>query len=325
MEVEPVNADAPAIEEAPRDDGILVCEDLSRWHGDVIAVNDLSISFRPGITGLLGPNGAGKTSLFRMAVGLARPSAGTIRVLGEDPWDNPDLLARIGYVPDGPAPWPHMSGRDAAIRLGRLSGLTQEEADAAAIDSLTRVGLADAADRRVREYSRGMQQRLKFAFALLRKPDLMLLDEPLVATDPLTRRDLVTLIRDFAVDGGSVILSTHVIPDVEALTQRIAMVNHGRLLAHGDVQEIRDLLDRHPRTVRIGTSAPREMGLALWHLESVHSLEATEGGLVVRTHAPQVFFEEVQAMLDEKDIPFTSIVPLDENVEAIFRYVVSER
>ena len=304
--------------------GVLTAEGLSRYHGEVVAVNDLTIDFEPGITGLLGPNGAGKTTLFRMATGLQKPSAGTIRVLGEDPWDNARLLARIAYVPDGQAPWQDITGRAAVVRMGRFGGLAPAEAESAAEAALSRVGLSDAAERPVGNYSRGMQQRLKFAFALLHKPELYLLDEPLIATDPLTRRDLVRLIRDLAREGSSVIISTHVLPDVEALTERIALMARGRLLAHGTVAQIREVLDRHPRTVRIGTSAPRDLGIALWGLESVLSMEATEGGVVVRTRQPVAFYEELQRILETKAIPFTSITPLDENVEAIFRYLVSE-
>ncbi|HWH08353.1 MAG TPA: ABC transporter ATP-binding protein [Candidatus Thermoplasmatota archaeon] len=304
--------------------GVLTAQGLSRYHGEVVGVNDLTVDFEPGITGLLGPNGAGKTTLFRMATGLMRPSAGTIRVLGEDPWDNAKLLTRIAYVPDGEAPWKESTGRAAVVRMGRYGGLDKAEAEAAAAAALARVGLTAAADRPVGTYSRGMQQRLKFAFALLHKPELYLLDEPLIATDPLTRRDLVKLIRDLAREGSSVVISTHVLPDVEALTERIALMAKGRLLAHGTVQHIRELLDRYPRTVRIGTPSPRELGLALWSMDSVLSMEATEGGVIVRTRQPGVFYEDLQRALETKAIPFTSITPLDENVEAIFRYLVSE-
>ena len=304
--------------------GVLTTQGLSRYHGGVVAVNDLNVDFEPGITGLLGPNGAGKTTLFRMATGLQKPSAGTIRVLGEDPWDNAKLLTRIAYVPDGQAPWQDVTGRAAVVRMGRYGGLDQAAAENAADAALARVGLTHAADRLVGAYSRGMQQRLKFAFALLHKPELYLLDEPLIATDPLTRRDLVRLIRDLAREGSSVIISTHVLPDVEALTERVALMAKGRLLAHGTVQQIRELLDRYPRTIRIGTPAPREVGIALWAMDSVLSMEATEGGVVVRTRQPAVFYEDLQSMLEAKGVPFTSITPLDENVEAIFRYLVSE-
>lgn len=305
--------------------GVLTCTNLSRFHGDVVGVNDLTLDVQPGITGLLGPNGAGKTTLFRMAMGLIKPSAGSILVLDEDPWDNPALLKRIGYVPDGDAPWQEYTGHDAAVHFASLSGITGSSADEAAIQALNKVGLGSAADKRVGAYSRGMRQRLKFAFATINDPELWLLDEPLLATDPLTRRDLIGLIKDHTTKGGSVVISTHVLTDVEALTQRIALMAHGRLLAHGDVVEIRDMLERYPRTVRVGTPNPREMGSLLWNLPSVLSLEATEGAVIVRTRQPQQFFAQLQDLLAAKNIEFTSVTSLDEDLESIFRYLVSEQ
>jgi ABC-2 type transport system ATP-binding protein len=303
---------------------VLEAKGLSKWYGNVIAVNDVTMDVGPGITGLLGPNGAGKSTLFRMATGLAKPSAGEVRVLGEDPWDNTHLLARIGYVQDGEAPLQDETGLRATVLMARLSGLSGSEADAKSEEALKRVGLWDARDKKVRAYSRGMAQRLKFGFALLTTPELLLLDEPLTGTDPITRRHLIDVIREAAANGAGVVLSTHVLPDVEALTQRIALMAHGRLLAHGDVAEIRDLLDRQPRIVRVGTSEPRAMGSLLWGLPSVLSVEATEGAVIVRTKQPQAFFHEAQDALVAAQLPFTSVTPLDENVEAIFRYLVSE-
>lgn len=304
---------------------MLFTRDLSRWHGDVIAVNDVTIDVQPGITGLLGPNGAGKTSLLRMATGLVKPSAGEIRVLDEDPWDNAKLLSRIGYVPDGDAPWRDMTGIQAATYSARLFGLSGSDAAAAAAEALRDVGLADQAEKKVEHMSRGMRQRFKFALALSHKPELLILDEPLLGTDPVTRRDLIGIIKRIAAEGKSVLVSTHVLPDVEAMTQRIALLAHGRLLAHGEVSEIRDLLDRYPRTVRVATSDPRAMGAAIWNLPSVVSLAAEESAVIVKTPKPQAFFEELQELLSAKDIPFTSVTVLDDNVEAIFRYLVTER
>jgi ABC-2 type transport system ATP-binding protein len=297
---------------------------LSKWYGEVIAVNDLTMDIPPGITGLLGPNGAGKTTFLRMCVGLASPSNGSIRVLGEDPWDNAKLLSKIGYVPDGDAPWKDHTGFEVAVLAARLAGLPGQEAEQAALRSLEKVQLTADKDRKVAGYSRGMRQRLKFALALVNDPQLLILDEPLIGTDPPTRRDLIQLIREYASEGRTILLSTHILPDVEAMTHRIVLLNHGRLMAAGDIEEIRNLLERFPRTVRVATPKPREMGAALWSIDSVLSITAEEGSVVVRTKNPQGFFADLQNLLIEKDIPFSSVVSLDENVEAIFRYLVGE-
>lgn len=299
------------------------CKDLSRWYGDVIAVNDVTVDVQPGVTGLLGPNGAGKSSLMRMAVGLLQPSNGSIRVLDEDPWNNTRLLARIGYVPEGDAPFRDRTGRRAVTLIARMSGITGLQAEEAADRVLKAVGLQAEADKRVDAYSRGMRQKLKLALSLLHEPELFILDEPLLGTDPMTRKDLIELIKDQSRAGKSLIVSTHVLPDVEAMTQRILLLNHGRLMAHGDVPEIRDWLERYPRTVRIATPKPRDLGGKLWTLPSVLSVQAEDAAVLVKTTKPQEFFSQLQRLLvSDRTIPFTSVTSPDDNVEAVFRYLV---
>ena len=301
---------------------VVEATNLSRWYGSVIAVNDVTVMVQPGITGVLGPNGAGKTTFMRMCMGLIRPSTGSLRILDENPWNNPNLLKRIGYVPEGDAPWRDRTGREALILGGRLSGLSGTQAEEAADRALQQVGLTNEAGKKVDAYSRGMRQRLKFALALLHDPELYILDEPLLGSDPVSRRELIHLIQGLAAQGKSVLVSTHILPDLEAMTQRILLLNHGRLMAYGEVTEIRDWLDRYPRTVRIATPDPRELGAALWRWPTVLSIQAEEGAVLVRTNKPRAFFEELQGFLADGRHPFTSITSPDDNVEAIFRYLV---
>lgn len=302
---------------------VLECRAVSKWYGDVIAVNDLTCEIGTGVTGLLGPNGAGKSSLMKMAMGLIAPSQGEIRVLDEVPWTNAKLLGRIGFVPEGDAPWRDRTGTDVAVLSGQLGGMGRAGAEEAAERSLRQVGLSAVAARRVETYSRGMRQKLKLALALLNEPELLILDEPLLGSDPLSRRDLIQLIRNLAASGKSVIVSTHVLPDVEAMTDRIMLLNHGRLMAHGRIDEVRDLLDRYPRTVRIATPNARELGALLWGWDTVLSLQREEGAVIVKTRQPKEFHGELQKLLLDKDIQFTSVTSLDDNVEAIFQYLVS--
>ncbi len=305
---------------------VISCRDLTKWYGDVIAVNDLSVEVEPGITGLLGPNGAGKSTLMRLATGLLRPSKGRVSVLGEDPWDNTELRRRVGFVPEGDAPWRDRTGLEAATLAARLSGHEPDDAEERARNALSAVELDEiqgAVDKRVGAYSRGMRQRFKLALALLDDPELLILDEPLQGTDPLVRRDLIDLIKGLARDGDrSVVVSTHVLPDVEAMTQRILLLNRGRLVAHGDVQDIPDMLDRYPRTIRIGTPAARELGSDLLALDSVEAVDTMGDALQVRTSDPAAFHASLQEILLETDVEFQSIKALDENVEAIFRHLV---
>ncbi|MCA1813787.1 MAG: ABC transporter ATP-binding protein [Halobacteriales archaeon] len=301
---------------------ILAAKDLSKWYGEVIAVNDVTVEVQPGITGLLGPNGAGKSSLIRMAMGLQKPSAGSLTVLDEDPWDNTKLLRRIGYVPEGDAPWRDRTGKQALALGAKLGGLGGQAAEDAAAGALRQVGLAEEQDRKVEAYSRGQRQKLKLALALLHEPELLILDEPLLGSDPMSRRDLIELIKGLAQQGKSVLLSTHVLPDVEAMTARILLLNHGRLMAHGEVGEIRDLLERYPRTVRIATPDARKLGALLWDWPTVLSLKAEEGAVVVQTAKPQEFFAALQELLVKESIVFSSVTSPDDNVEAVFRYLV---
>ncbi len=318
-------AENPPVETAPTDPSPRYAIELahaSRWYGEVIGINDISARLEPGITGLLGPNGAGKSTLIKLLVGLIRPSTGRVRLLGEDPWNNPDLMRRLGYVPEGPAPWRDLTGLAATVRAAKLAGLDETEAEAAATQAIERVGLSDAAVRRIEGYSFGMQQRLKLVLAIVHDPEILILDEPLLGTDPLGRRDLLDLIRALGNEGKSVLVSTHVLPDVEALTDRILVLDHGRLMAHGSVTEIRDLLERYPRTVRIETPKPRELGAAVWGWSSVLRLEALDDALVVHTKEPAAFYESLQALLVTGEHAFTAVTSADDNVEAVFRYLV---
>lgn len=301
---------------------VIACDTLSRWYGTVIGVNNLTVSVEPGITGLLGPNGAGKTTFLQLAMGLLKPSSGTISTLGQDPWNNTSLMRRIGYVGEGDAPWRELPGRDCAMLAARLSGLGGEEAEEAVERSLKEVGLGGVADRVVDGYSRGMRQRLKFALARLHDPELYILDEPLLGTDPETRVHLIQLIKDLAEQGRSILVSTHVLPDVEAMTNRILLLNRGRLMAYGEVGEIRDMLEQYPRTVRVSTPRPRELGARLWDWETVLALEVEEEALRIKTKDPKGFYESLHDLLETTEIPFTSVTSPDDTLEAVFQYLV---
>jgi ABC-2 type transport system ATP-binding protein len=324
----PVAADEPAGPETdeepvvPSDRPVVACDTLSRWFGPVIAVNNLTVDIRPGITGLLGPNGAGKTTFMRIAMGLLKPSNGTIAVLGKRPWGNTELLRHIGYVPEKEPPWRDLDGRACAVQAARLSGLSAEEAETAVTKALDEVGLTGVEDRPVDSYSRGMRQRFKFALALLHDPDLYILDEPLLGTDPETRMHLIGVIKDLAGRGKSVLISTHVLTDVEAMTQRIMLMNRGRLMAYGDVTEIRDVLEQYPRTVRIHVDAPRDLGREIWGWQTVLAIEAGEGSVTVKTRDPRGFYEQLQELLVQGKHKFTAVTALDEDLESVFRYLV---
>jgi ABC-2 type transport system ATP-binding protein len=292
---------------------------LGRWYGRVLALDDVSLDVGPGITGLLGANGAGKTTLLRILVGLMRESAGEVRVLGDSPWNNPELSRRVGYCPEHDGFWEWMTGREFVAALARIRGVARPR-DAAA-EAIDRVGLGEAADRRVSGYSRGMRQRLKLAQAVVHRPDFLVLDEPLTGCDPVVRQEILDLIRGFATAGAGILVSTHVLAEIEALTRRVAVMNRGRLAAEGDVKEIRGLLDQHPRRIRIRCARPRELAAALVKEAGVTELALEEGLLTVFTREPDAFHARLPALALATAGEVAEISSPDDTLEAVFRYL----
>jgi ABC-2 type transport system ATP-binding protein len=301
---------------------ILEAARLNRWYGRVIALNDVTLSIAPGITGLLGPNGAGKSSFMRLITGLMRPSGGRLSVLGQLPWNNPKLAVRLGYCPEHDGFYEWMSGREFVSSLARLRGVRDPGGAAAA--ALDRVRLRDVADRRIATYSRGMRQRLKIAQAIAHGPELLVLDEPLTGCDPLVRLELIALIRAFAEEGRSVIVSSHVLHEIEALTRRIALIHRGRLVADGAIDEIRALIDRHPHTVRVRAERPRELAAALAAEPEVVELRFVDGTLWVRTNRPDEFYSKLPQILTDRGLAVTEISSPDDSLEAVFRYLTEK-
>jgi ABC-2 type transport system ATP-binding protein len=298
---------------------IVRTERLNRWYGRVIALNDVSFEVPEGITGLLGPNGAGKSSLLRILAGLMRESSGRVEVLGERPWNNPGLALKVGYCPEHDGFFEGLTGRAFVEALGRLRGLDDPRGAAGA--ALERVRLVDAADRRILGYSRGMRQRLKLAQALLHAPRFLILDEPLTGCDPLVRQELVGLIRSLAAGGVAVLVSSHVLHEVEQLTSRVVLMHRGRLVADGDVHEIRGMIDRHPHAVEIRTGRPRELAAALARDPDVTGLEFEEGRVRARTRKPDAFYARLPGLALEAEAPVESITSPDDTLEAVFRYL----
>ncbi len=294
---------------------------LNHWYGNVVALNDVTVDIGAGITGILGPNGAGKTSLMRMAVGLMRPAFGEIRVLDVDPWNNPGFNRRIGYCPEHDGFYEWLTGSDFVRWLLRLRGFSAADADRLGREAIDRVALRDAAGRRVGTYSRGMRQRLKLAQAIGHQSELLVLDEPLTGTDPLVRQELIGLIKSFAAEGRHVIVSSHVLHEIEALTQNIVVIHKGRLVAFGDQREIRGLIDRHPHAVSIRTTKSRELAAALAKEPSVREIEFRDDGLLVKTKEPDVFYGRFSALALEAGCDVQELTSPDDNLEAVFRYL----
>ena len=230
---------------------LFVARDLGRWYGPVVGLNDLSVTVGGGIFGLLGPNGAGKSTLLKLIAGEIRPSRGSIEVLGHRPFANRDYFRRLGFCPQQDALYGDMSARDLVTFLVRLHGFSKAESKARAERALERVRLSGDMLRKTREYSKGMRQRVKIAQAIAHGPEFLVVDEPLTGLDPLARRDMIALFEELGREGVHILISSHVLHEVESLTEEILLLHRGRLLAQGKVAEVRALLSRHPRKVEI--------------------------------------------------------------------------
>jgi ABC-2 type transport system ATP-binding protein len=297
----------------------------SKWYGNVIGLNKLNLRIPPGVTGLLGPNGAGKSTLLQLATGQLRPSQGQVRVLGMRAWNNPALMPHIGLCPEQDAFYEWMTGYDFVRTCARLSGLGRKEASAAAENALATVGMTENMHRAIRGYSKGMRQRTKLAQALVPDPRLLFLDEPFSGTDPVARRDLMGVIRALGAAGRSVIVSSHVLHEVEAITPNIVLLHRGRLVAEGHVRQLRELIDKHPHRIVLVSDHYRALAARLVtspDVEGVKFLDA-ESSLVVETRKPDDFYARLPGLSLEDGTAIREVYSEDDNLEAVFKYLVS--
>jgi ABC-2 type transport system ATP-binding protein len=304
---------------------IVATEKVSKWYGQVSGLNDVTVTVPAGITGLLGPNGAGKSTFMKLITGQLKPSKGVVRVLGEPIWGNPAIYARMGFCPEQDAFYERMTGLDWVTSLVRLNGLSIDEARAAAERALTAVDLMEAANKKIGAYSKGMRQRVKLAQAIVHDPDLLILDEPLTGMDPIMRRRTIRQIKDWAKAGKSIIVSSHILHEVEAMTSNILLINNGRIVAEGNVHQIRDLIDTHPHTVFIRVADPRTLARMLLAEDGVISMRFEPGALVVETARPDAFYARVTEMAASGEAgAIDEVTSPDDNLQAVFQYLVKQ-
>ena len=304
---------------------IVTTEHVSKWYGQVSCLNDVTVTVPAGITGLRGPNGAGKSTFMKLITGQLKPSKGVVRVLGEPIWGNPALYARMGFCPEQDAFYERMTGIDWVTALVRLNGLSIDDARAAAERALTAVDLMEAANKKIGAYSKGMRQRVKMAQAIVHDPDLLILDEPLTGMDPIMRRRTIRQIKDWARAGKSIIVSSHILHEVEAMTSNILLINNGRIVAEGNVHQIRDLIDTHPHTVFIRVADPRTLARMVLAEDGIISMRFEPGALVVETARPDAFYARVTEMAASGEAgPIDEVTSPDDNLQAVFQYLVKQ-
>lgn len=303
--------------------GIVEAKGVMKWYGEVLGLNGFTATFEPGITGLVGPNGAGKSTLFKLLIGQLKTSGGELRLLGEDPWNNVPLKKRIGYCPESNQLYGWLTAQRFVETLLRLDGLSPGDARTSAEESLAFVGLTAAKDRPLRGYSRGMRQRAKLAQALAHGPELLVLDEPLSGADPMARVQILRAISEFAARGGHVIMSTHVLYEVERVTSNIVLIHNGKAIASGNLHAIRALIDEHPHAVRLMTAQPRDLAQALAGMDHVVSVEFPAADtLLVRTRRPDAFYRELPGIIVDRKLDVRGLESPDDSLEAVFRYLV---
>jgi ABC-2 type transport system ATP-binding protein len=299
---------------------VLTLAGVSRWYGNVVAVNDVSFEVGAGITGLLGPNGAGKTTLLHMMAGFLAPSAGDVRLDDTPTWRHPEVYRRIGFVPEREAAYTFLTARQFVLASARLSGVA--EPAAAADRAIAMVGLQDSANRAIGGYSKGMRQRAKVAAALVHDPPTMILDEPFNGMDPRQRLSMMDLLRAMAADGRTILFSSHILEEVERLSDRVLVVVAGRLAASGDFRRIRRLMIDRPHSFTIRSTDDRRLARELMAAPEVEAVELRDGLLTLRTGDYGALTRSVAPAAQRAGVSVLELRPADESLESVFSYLV---
>ncbi len=310
----------PAGQAAPIPAHAVEVTNVSRWYGNIVAVNDISFALDAGITGLLGPNGAGKSTLLHMLSGFLKPSRGTVRLLGKDTWENPDMYRNIGLVPEREAIYPFMTGFEFVRLSARLHNLP--DAGEAAARAIRLVDMEAAQHRNAGGYSKGMKQRIKVAAAIVHEPPVLLLDEPFNGADPRQRLQMMDMLREMAAGGCTIVFSSHILEEVERLAENVLVVVAGRLAASGDFREIRRLMTDRPHTFTIRSSDDRRLAAALVGDPAIFGVELLDELLSVRTSDFAAFTMAVARVARKAEVTLFELRPTDESLESVFSYLV---
>ncbi|MET9953237.1 ABC transporter ATP-binding protein [Streptomyces sp. NPDC006339] len=300
---------------------VLSIDHVSRWFGNVVAVNDVTMTIGPGVTGLLGPNGAGKSTLINMMGGFLAPSTGTVTLDGTTIWRNESVYRQIGVVPEREAMYDFLTGREFVVANAELQGL----GDAEARRALATVEMEYAQDRKIATYSKGMRQRVKMASALVHEPSVLLLDEPFNGMDPRQRMQLMDLLRRMGAEGRTVLFSSHILEEVEQLASHIEVIVAGRHAASGDFRRIRRLMTDRPHRYLVRSSDDRSLAAALIADPSTAGIEIdhVDGGLRVQAVDFGRFTELLPKVARERGIRLLTVSPSDESLESVFSYLVT--
>jgi ABC-2 type transport system ATP-binding protein len=307
-------------------DGHIVLENVSKFYGEVLGVNKVNLEIKPGLTGLVGPNGSGKSTLMHLMTGLLRPSRGQIRVLGLTPKQPEDLFRLVGYCTQYDSFPAGATGLAFLTSTLGLHGMARDEAEERAWKALQTVGLEEAARRRVAGYSKGMRQRIKLAHAHCHEPRVLVLDEPLNGLDPMARAEIIDLMRQWAEAGRHVIVSSHILHEVDLISDAVILIHGGSIVAEGEIREVRGEIKEHPMQVLVRCDKPNLIASRVFELS--HVVEARilhQGeGLLISTRDARAFFSEIGRIILDAGVEVETVAAADENVHAVYEYLIGD-
>jgi ABC-2 type transport system ATP-binding protein len=305
---------------------VIEVQNLSRWYGNVLGLSDVTLQIEPGITGILGPNGAGKSTFLKLITGQIKPNIGSVRISGQSVRNNYALFKTLGYCPEQDSFYDELTGWQFLTGLLRLYHLPESEIAAKASKALDIVELTSDKDRVIRSYSRGMRQRIKVAQAIANEPEILILDEPLNGLDPLSRRKIIRLIKAYKQEGKTIVVSSHVLPEIEAMTRKIILIHQGKIFAQGDIHYIRDLIETHPHIISIKCSRPRDLVSQFIQHDFVLKVNfvPADDSLLVETNNRDKFFGILPSLFIENDIEVFEITSPDDNLQAVFDYLIGQ-
>lgn len=302
----------------------IIFDDVSKFYGEILGVNRVNISIGPGITSLVGPNGAGKSTLMNLMTGLLRPTRGRITVLGTATDQPEELFKRVGYCTQFDSFPRGLTGREFIRAFLLVHGFDKKKADAASVNALEQVNLLDAADRKVAAYSKGMRQRIRLAQAIAHRPSVLILDEPLNGLDPMVRAETIALFRKLAAEGLHLIISSHILHEVDMMSDRVVLVNNGYIVAEGNIHGVRDEVTEHPMQILIRCDQPAKLAAQVFAEDSVVEarLHNDRGGLFVRTRDADKFYLLLNRAVADGGINVESIAPVDDDLSAVYGYLI---
>lgn len=315
-----------ASSEPPRGDVGIRIHDVSKFYGEVLGVNQVNLEIGAGITSLVGPNGSGKTTLMNLVAGLIRPSEGSVTVLGRTPSDPENLFRDVGYCTQFDSFPRGATGRSFVRDTLRVHGYSRRDADDLAMASIERVGLTQAAGRKADGYSKGMRQRLRLAQSLAHEPKVLILDEPLNGLDPMARAEVIAVFRDQAAAGLHLLISSHILHEVDMLSDRVIFISNGYIVAEGEIEGVRSEVKEQPLQIYVRCDRPAEMGAEILRRTSLTEIQMHDdgGGFHLRTRRADRLFALINDLVVEEDYRLEAIGPADENVQAVYQYLVGD-